>query len=140
MNVVAIEDEFSHCDYFVAISAIPKIVCETIHALELHDETPSWKIMDNKGRVTVVLHWDQRSSSSSQVQQQQKGSDSQSSKYSPTKKADLGSSQRPSLVIQTSLDKLNYGNYRAAITTHPPFSKRHSWLCQNGGQNGAQKV
>ncbi|XP_065174178.1 uncharacterized protein Drep2 isoform X4 [Atheta coriaria] len=45
----------------VAISAIPKIVCETIHALELHDETPSWKIMDNKGRVTVVLHWDQRS-------------------------------------------------------------------------------
>ncbi|KAG8239659.1 hypothetical protein J437_LFUL019110 [Ladona fulva] len=44
-----------------AISAIPKIVCETIHALELHrDETPSpsWKIMDNKGRVTVVLHWD----------------------------------------------------------------------------------
>ncbi|CAH1154208.1 unnamed protein product [Phaedon cochleariae] len=45
----------------VAISAIPKIVCETIHALELQDETPSWKIMDNKGRVTVVLHWDQRS-------------------------------------------------------------------------------
>ncbi|XP_037951527.1 uncharacterized protein LOC119682227 [Teleopsis dalmanni] len=43
-----------------AISAIPKIVCETIHALDLHDETPSWKIMDNKGRVTVVLHWDQR--------------------------------------------------------------------------------
>lgn len=46
--------------YPPAISAIPKIVCETIHALELHDETPSWKIMDNKGRVTVVLHWDQR--------------------------------------------------------------------------------
>lgn len=45
---------------FAAISAIPKIVCETIHALELQDETPSWKIMDNKGRVTVVLHWDQR--------------------------------------------------------------------------------
>ncbi|XP_012277722.1 uncharacterized protein LOC105698240 [Orussus abietinus] len=88
-----------------AISAIPKIVCETIHALELHDETPSWKIMDNKGRVTVVLHWDQRSSS--QVQQP-KAQDAQSSKYSPTKKADLSSSQRPSLVIQTSLDKLNY--------------------------------
>lgn len=45
---------------FAAISAIPKIVCETIHALELQNETPSWKIMDNKGRVTVVLHWDQR--------------------------------------------------------------------------------
>ncbi|XP_060844984.1 uncharacterized protein LOC132924598 isoform X1 [Rhopalosiphum padi] len=43
-----------------AIAAIPKIVCETIHALELQDETPSWKIMDNKGRVTVVLHWDHR--------------------------------------------------------------------------------
>ncbi|XP_034185484.1 DNA fragmentation factor-related protein 2 isoform X1 [Osmia lignaria lignaria] len=92
-----------------AISAIPKIVCETIHALELHDETPSWKIMDNKGRVTVVLHWDQRSSASSQVQQQQKVPDAQSSKYSPTKKTDLSGSQRPSLVIQTSLDKLNYG-------------------------------
>ncbi|CAK9816074.1 hypothetical protein ANTPLA_LOCUS8876 [Anthophora plagiata] len=91
-----------------AISAIPKIVCETIHALELHDETPSWKIMDNKGRVTVVLHWDQRSSTSSQVQPQQKGPDAQTSKYSPTKKTDLSGSQRPSLVIQTSLDKLNY--------------------------------
>jgi len=43
-----------------AIAAIPKIVCETIYALELQNETPSWKIMDNKGRVTVVLHWDQR--------------------------------------------------------------------------------
>ncbi|KOC67740.1 hypothetical protein WH47_11141 [Habropoda laboriosa] len=93
-----------------AISAIPKIVCETIHALELHDETPSWKIMDNKGRVTVVLHWDQRSSTSSQVQQQQKGPDAQTSKYSPTKKTDLSGSQRPSLVIQTSLDKLNYNS------------------------------
>ncbi|VVC45874.1 CIDE-N domain [Cinara cedri] len=41
-----------------AIAAIPKIVCETIHALELQDATPSWKIMDNKGRITVVLHWD----------------------------------------------------------------------------------
>lgn len=97
-----------------AISAIPKIVCETIHALELHDETPSWKIMDNKGRVTVVLHWDQRSSGSgSQTQQpggqQAKSTDPSSSKYSPTKKADLGGpNQRPSLVIQTSLDKLGY--------------------------------
>lgn len=92
-----------------AISAIPKIVCETIHALELHDETPSWKIMDNKGRVTVVLHWDQRSSTSSQAQQQQKGQDVQTSKYSPTKKTDLSGGQRPPLVIQTSLDNLNYG-------------------------------
>ncbi|XP_076253529.1 DNA fragmentation factor-related protein 2 isoform X2 [Rhynchophorus ferrugineus] len=47
-------------DVIRAVSAIPRIVCETINALELQDETPSWKIMDNKGRVTVVLHWDQR--------------------------------------------------------------------------------
>lgn len=74
--------------------------------------------MDNKGRVTVVLHWDQRSSSSSQVQQQQSkaGQDAQTSKYSPTKKADLSGAQRPSLVIQTSLDKLGYDGK----TTHLP--------------------
>ncbi|KAK7863889.1 hypothetical protein R5R35_007222 [Gryllus longicercus] len=80
-----------------AISAIPKIVCETIHALELHDETPSWKIMDNKGRVTVVLHWDQRQQQ--QQQQQQKGE--AAPKFSPSKKA-----EGASLVIQTSLEKL----------------------------------
>ncbi|XP_045473875.1 uncharacterized protein LOC123680155 isoform X2 [Harmonia axyridis] len=74
-----------------AISAIPKIVCETIHALELHDEQPSWKIMDNKGRVTVVLHWDQRSGpsrASSEAPSPAPG------KFSPSK--------RPPLVIQTS--------------------------------------
>lgn len=71
-----------------AISAIPKIVCETIHALELHDETPSWKIMDNKGRVTVVLHWDHPRGAPP----------SQAPKASPSKK-------QPSLVIQTSVDK-----------------------------------
>ncbi|CAM1311854.1 Uncharacterised protein g5818 [Pycnogonum litorale] len=43
-----------------AITAFPKIVCEAINSLELLDKQPSWKIMDNKGRVTVVLHWDQR--------------------------------------------------------------------------------
>jgi hypothetical protein len=78
-----------------AISAIPRIVCETIHSLELHDETPSWKIMDNKGRVTVVLHWDQRH----QDKQPAKGNEARS----PNKR--LGG-ERPSLVIQTSLDKL----------------------------------
>nr|CAD7196456.1 unnamed protein product [Timema douglasi] len=89
-----------------AISAIPKIVCETIHALELHDETPSWKIMDNKGRVTVVLHWDQR-------QQPAPGhgaslaahkGPSEGAKFSPSKKAE--GTVRPALVIQTSLEKL----------------------------------
>lgn len=85
----------------VAISAIPKIVCETIHALELHDETPSWKIMDNKGRVTVVLHWDQRGQTRPDV--------ASGPKFSPSKKAADGGgapTMRPSLVIQTSLDKL----------------------------------
>ncbi|XP_022235298.1 uncharacterized protein LOC111083232, partial [Limulus polyphemus] len=43
-----------------AIRAIPQIVCEAINILELVDQQPSWKIMDNKGQVTVVLHWDQR--------------------------------------------------------------------------------
>lgn len=42
-----------------AITAIPRIVCDAISSLELVDLQPSWKIMDNKGRVTVVLHWDQ---------------------------------------------------------------------------------
>lgn len=102
-----------------AISAIPKIVCETIHALELHDETPSWKIMDNKGRVTVVLHWDQRQQQ--QQQQQQKvvtaaaAEGTAAAKYSPSKKQD---SIRPSLVIQTSLEKLSgiHGPGPAAAT------------------------
>ncbi|XP_022252469.1 uncharacterized protein LOC106468429 [Limulus polyphemus] len=43
-----------------AITAIPRIVCEAINSLELVDKQPSWKIMDNKGRITVVLNWDQR--------------------------------------------------------------------------------
>lgn len=34
-------------------------MCDAIASLELMDLQPSWKIMDNKGRVTVVLHWDQ---------------------------------------------------------------------------------
>lgn len=70
-----------------AISAIPKIVCETIHALELQDECPSWKIMDNKGRVTVVLHWDQ-----------------QRKEASPQPLAGAQGRKQPSLVIQTSVD------------------------------------
>lgn len=69
-----------------ALATIPTIVCETIHALHLHDEAPSWKIMDNKGRVTVVLHWDQRAAPAA---------------ASPRRTPD----RRPSLVIQTSLDR-----------------------------------
>ncbi|MPC25936.1 hypothetical protein E2C01_019060 [Portunus trituberculatus] len=41
-----------------AITAIPKIVCETIYTLGLHDEAPVWKIMDQYGKITVVLSWD----------------------------------------------------------------------------------
>ena len=40
------------------MEAIPTIVCDTLYAMGLHDQTPSWKIMDNKGRITVVLHWE----------------------------------------------------------------------------------
>ncbi|CAL4112272.1 unnamed protein product, partial [Meganyctiphanes norvegica] len=41
-----------------AITAIPKIVCETIYSLGLHDEAPVWKIMDQYGKITVVLSWE----------------------------------------------------------------------------------
>ncbi|XP_050437964.1 uncharacterized protein LOC126844132 isoform X2 [Adelges cooleyi] len=44
-----------------ALTAIPKVVLQTIHSLKLQHETPSWKVAYNKGRVTVVLYWDQRS-------------------------------------------------------------------------------
>ena len=40
------------------MEVIPNIVCDTLYSLGLHDQTPSWKIMDNKGRITVVLHWE----------------------------------------------------------------------------------
>ena len=40
------------------MEAIPSIICDTLYSLGLHDQTPSWKIMDNKGRITVVLHWE----------------------------------------------------------------------------------
>lgn len=63
--------------------------------------------MDNKGRVTVVLHWDQRPSSS--LQQHKIIENNHSTKISPSKKDEFNSSTLPSLVIQTSLDKVNYG-------------------------------
>jgi hypothetical protein len=46
------------------LDAIPPIVCDTLYAMGLHDQAPSWKIMDNKGRVTVVLHWEKEMSMS----------------------------------------------------------------------------
>ena len=44
--------------FLAVMEAIPTIVCDTLYTLGLHDQTPSWKIMDNKGRITVVLHWE----------------------------------------------------------------------------------
>lgn len=45
---------------YLALSSIPKIVCEAISSLDLQDEVPSWKIMESRGRITIVLTWDQR--------------------------------------------------------------------------------
>ena len=44
--------------FLAVMEAIPTIVCDTLYTLGLHDQIPSWKIMDNKGRITVVLHWE----------------------------------------------------------------------------------
>ncbi|XP_034839991.1 uncharacterized protein Drep2 isoform X1 [Maniola hyperantus] len=103
-----------------AISAIPKIVCETIHALELHDETPSWKIMDNKGRVTVVLHWDQRPQASPAAR-------------SPSRQAKPD--RRPSLVIQTSLERPQPPPPHITVVNHdepgPARTRRASSLEQH---------
>ena len=40
------------------MEAIPSIVCDTLYSMGLADTTPSWKIMDSKGRITVVLAWE----------------------------------------------------------------------------------
>ncbi|KAJ8677252.1 hypothetical protein QAD02_013039 [Eretmocerus hayati] len=85
-----------------AISAIPKIVCETIHALELHDETPSWKIMDNKGRVTVVLHWDQRSNPSASGFQSKNSEIPMNVKTSFNKKKSFPPAVRPMFINQSN--------------------------------------
>ncbi len=45
---------------FIAITAIPRIVCDALKTMELIDKPPSWTIKDDKGNVTVVLQWDQR--------------------------------------------------------------------------------
>ncbi len=40
-------------------SPIPRVVCEALNLLEIHHEPPFWKIIDNRGRITLVLHWEQ---------------------------------------------------------------------------------
>jgi hypothetical protein len=37
---------------------IPRVVCDALNLLEIRQEPPFWKIIDNRGRVTLVLHWD----------------------------------------------------------------------------------
>ena len=41
------------------VSPIPRVVCEALNLLEIHHEPPFWKIIDNRGRITLVLHWEQ---------------------------------------------------------------------------------
>ena len=43
---------------FLVMEAIPSVVCDTLYAMGLHDQVPAWKIMDNRSRITVVLHWE----------------------------------------------------------------------------------
>ena len=60
-NIVATQlaPNIQYLNFISAVmEAIPTIVCDTLYAMGLHDQTPSWKIMDNKGRITVVLHWE----------------------------------------------------------------------------------
>ncbi|XP_034248392.1 uncharacterized protein LOC117649606 [Thrips palmi] len=89
-----------------AITAIPRIVCETINALELQNEVPSWKIMDNKGRVTVVLHWDHaKAGQAGQPTTAASGSMAGTVGGGGGGPAGPGKSKPPALVIQTSLEK-----------------------------------
>jgi hypothetical protein len=41
------------------IFPIPRAVCETLNLLEIRHEPPFWKIIDNRGRITLVLHWEE---------------------------------------------------------------------------------
>lgn len=111
-------------------------MCETIHALELHDETPSWKIMDNKGRVTVVLHWDQQRSGPSRASSSEAPSPAPA-KFSPSKQP------RPSLVIQTSTVgkketlindayPARYASPQITVINHDDVAKPHRILAKQG--------
>jgi len=39
-------------------TAIPRVVCEALNLLEIRTEPPFWKLIDNRGRITLVLHWE----------------------------------------------------------------------------------
>ncbi|XP_063921874.1 uncharacterized protein LOC135136499 isoform X1 [Zophobas morio] len=121
----------------VAISAIPKIVCETIHALELHDETPSWKIMDNKGRVTVVLHWDQRSGAQRAPSE---ASSPAPGKFSPSKRPSLvggGGVKKETLINDAYVPQPRYPSPQITVINHDDVKPAHRLPKQAGSLEGA---
>jgi hypothetical protein len=103
--------------------------------LELQDETPSWKIMDNKGRVTVVLHWDQRQGGGGGGGQQSSGGGNvilngptASDKFSPSKKG---------LSAQNSIDKVQqrYPSPQITVINHDdPSSHLYATNLPGGGR------
>lgn len=46
-------------------SPFPRAMCDALNSLEIHQEPPFWKIADNHGKISLVLHWDLPSSSKS---------------------------------------------------------------------------
>ncbi|KAJ1528007.1 hypothetical protein ONE63_007934 [Megalurothrips usitatus] len=109
-----------------AITAIPRIVCETINALELQNEVPSWKIMDNKGRVTVVLHWDHAKAAQLAGAGTGPGGVAGGGGGGGMAGPMAGAKNKPpALVIQTSLEKQQQAMLNDALYT-PPNSARYT--------------
>lgn len=49
--------------------SIPEVISDALKKLELMDKPPlSWKLIDNKGNITVVLHWDHRNKQQARLQ------------------------------------------------------------------------
>ncbi|XP_046644075.1 uncharacterized protein LOC124329109 isoform X2 [Daphnia pulicaria] len=40
---------------------LPRVVCDALTTLNIYHEPPFWKIVDNQDKITLVLHWNQRS-------------------------------------------------------------------------------
>lgn len=51
-------DHATHPDVAATTAPIPRVVCDALNLLEIYQEPPFWKIIDNRGRVTLVLHWE----------------------------------------------------------------------------------
>ncbi|XP_060527861.1 uncharacterized protein LOC132702954 isoform X2 [Cylas formicarius] len=117
-------------DVIRAVSAIPRIVCETINALELQDETPSWKIMDNKGRVTVVLHWDQRPGGRAEAPSP--------SKFSPSKRAPTTTAKKQDTIIDGSLQPPpRYASPQITVINHDEVRPMSAVTKRAGSLEGA---